>query len=140
MTRVSKRLGSNDTGELLDALVRITDEPELHRKRILEIREAEDAAVEAERRVIKAKQELDEFAAALDEQKRRQDKREKGLVEREGQITVREKSSDEQRQVAENLVIQARALESSVRDLERDLERRSTEAIRAVRALVKKGA
>ena len=136
MPRVSKRLGSNDGGELLDALVRITDKPALHKKRISEIRQAEDAAAEAESRVIKAKQELAEFAAALDEQKRQQDEREKGLVEREGVIAVRERTAAEQVETAENLVIDARECQRLADDALAVVERKDSELRRIVQDIL----
>lgn len=121
-----------------NTLLQVMTDPKKYKKHIEELTDRRVAAEEAERKVATASEKLAEREAALVERTEKVGARETDVQAREDRIVVRETSAAEQTDVADNLVRQSRERESSVDAREKDLERRATEAIRAVRELVKK--
>lgn len=119
-------------------LLQVMADPKKYKTRIDDLTDRRVAAEEAEAAAKARIEEADKFEAALVERTEKVDAREVAVQAREDVIVVRETSAAEQTEVADNLVRQSRERESSVKSREQDLERRATEAIRAVRELVKK--
>ena len=119
-------------------LLQVMTDPEKYKSRIEELTDRRVEAEAAEVKTAKAAQELSECEAALDERTEKVVARETDVQAREDGIVVRETAAREQTEVADALVVQVRGRESAVEGREKDLEHRATEAITAVRALVKK--